>query len=113
MAISLIVGAAYGVYYLADLASDKKKARDKYYYQAQSDLLKQRSDSVKQTEEQRQEALKSIAKQYAVNAINQNLSVQKQAQEMADAKMKRDQIIVITVGVVAITLIVVNIIKTK
>jgi hypothetical protein len=39
--------------------------------------------------------------------------VQKQAQEMADAKMKRDQIIVITVGVLAITLIALNIIKTN
>jgi len=113
MAIQLIIGAAYGVYYLVDLASDKKKARDKYYYQAQSDLLKQRSNALSQTEEQRQQALKSIAKQYAVNAINQNLSVQQQAQEMADQKVKRDQTIAIAGVSLAVIFIIVELIRTK
>ena len=91
--------------------SDKKKARDKYYLEAQEQLIKQSKSVVSQTEEQRQEALKSIAKQYAVNVINQNLAVQKQAQEMADKKVKRDKIIAITTGAVAITILIAHLIK--
>ena len=113
MPIPLIIGVAVAAYSVAKGASDKKKARDKYYYQAQSDLLKQRSNAVNQTEQQRQEALKSIAKQYAVNAINENLSVQKQAQEIADQKVKREQAIAIVTGSVAVALIIVKIIETN
>jgi hypothetical protein len=105
-----IVIAAYGV---GKSAVDKKKARDKYYYQAQSDLFKQRADAVNQTSEERQQALKSIAKQYAVNAINENLSVQKQAQEMADKKVKRDQTIAVVALSVAVILIIAKIIETN
>lgn len=93
--------------------SDKKKARDKYYLEAQEQLIKQSKSVVSQTEEQRQEALKSIAKQYAVNVINQNLAVQKQAQEMADKKVKRDQTIAIVTGSVAVVLIIAKIIETN
>lgn len=113
MAIGLIIGATMAAISVAKGASDKKKARDKYYYSAQAELNRARQNAVGQSEAEREQALKSIAKQYAINAINQNLSIQKQAQEMADAKMKRDQIIVITTGVLALTLIVVNIIKTN
>lgn len=113
MPIPLIIGVAVAAYSVAKGASDKKKARDKYYYQAQSDLLKQRSNALSQTEEQRQEALKSIAKQYAVNAINENLSVQQQAQEMADQKVKRDQTIAIAGISVAVIFIIVELIRKK
>lgn len=113
MPIPVIIPIVLGAYGIAKGASDKKKARDKYYYQAQSDLLKQRSNAVNQTEEQRQEALKSIAKQYAVNAINQNLSVQQQAQEMADQKVKRDQTLAVVTISVAVIFIIVELIRTK
>jgi hypothetical protein len=111
MAIGLIIMATMAAISVAKGGSDKKKARDKYYLEAQEQLIKQSKSVVSQTEEQRQEALKSIAKQYAVNVINQNLAVQKQAQEMADKKVKRDKIIAITTGAVAITILIAHLIK--
>lgn len=113
MPIPVIIPIVMGAVSIAKGASDKKKARDQYYYDAQTALLKQRSVVLEQSEQQRQEALKSIAKQYAVNAINENLSVQKQAQEIADQKVKRDQAIAIVTGSVAVALIIVKIIETN
>lgn len=111
MAIGLIIGITMAAISVAKGASDKKKARDKYYLTAQSELYKQRQSGLAQTEAERSEALKSIAKQYAVSVINENLSVQKQAQEIADKKVKRDQIIAVSTGAVAITLLIAHLIK--
>jgi 3-hydroxyacyl-CoA dehydrogenase len=111
MAIPVIIPIVMGAISIAKGASDKKKARDKYYYNAQSELYQQRQTALTQTEAERSEALKSIAKQYAVSAINENLSLQKQAQEIADKKIKRDQIIAVTTGTVAITLLIAHLIK--
>jgi 3-hydroxyacyl-CoA dehydrogenase len=111
MPIPVIIPIVMGAISIAKGASDKKKARDKYYYNAQSELYQQRQTALTQTEAERSEALKSIAKQYAVNAINENLSLQKQAQEIADKKIKRDQIIAVTTGTVAITLLIAHLIK--
>lgn len=111
MAIPVIIPIVMGAISIAKGASDKKKARDKYYYNAQSELYQQRQTALTQTEAERSEALKSIAKQYAVNAINENLSLQKQAQEIADKKIKRDQIIAVTTGTMAITLLIAHLIK--
>lgn len=105
-----IVIAAYGV---GKSAVDLKKARDKYYLQAQSDLFKQRADAVNQTTEQRQEALKLIAKQYAVDVIKQNQSIQREAQQIADKKIKQDQLIVYTTGGVALLMFAIIIINKK
>ena len=113
MPIPVVIPIVLGAVSIAKSASDKKKARDKYYLEAQEQLIKQSKLVVSQTEEQRQEALKSIAKQYAVNVINQNLTVQKQAQEMADKKVKRDQTIAIVTGSVAVVLIIAKIIETN
>jgi 3-hydroxyacyl-CoA dehydrogenase len=111
MAIPVIIPIVMGAISIAKGASDKKKARDKYYYNAQAELYQQRQTALTQTEAERSEALKSIAKQYAVSAINENLSLQKQAQEIADKKIKRDQIIAVTTGTVAITLLIAHLIK--
>jgi 3-hydroxyacyl-CoA dehydrogenase len=111
MPIPVIIPIVMGAISIAKGASDKKKARDKYYYNAQAELYQQRQTALTQTEAERSEALKSIAKQYAVNAINENLSLQKQAQEIADKKIKRDQIIAVTTGAVAITLLIAHLIK--
>ena len=111
MAIPVIIPIVIAAYGLVKGASDKKKARDKYYYNAQSELYQQRQTALTQTEAERSEALKSIAKQYAVSTIKENLSVQKQAQEIADKKVKRDQIIAVTTGAVAITLLIAHLIK--
>jgi hypothetical protein len=113
MPIPVIIPIVIGAYGIAKGASDKKKARDKYYAEAQSELFKQRANAVSQTDEQRQEALKLIAKQYAVNAINENLSVQKQAQEMADQKVKKDQTIAVVTISVAVVLISIELLRTK
>jgi hypothetical protein len=109
----LIIGATMAAISVAKGASDKKKARDKYYLTAQSELYQQRQSGLAQTDAERSEALKSIAKQYAVNAIKDNLSLQKQAQEIADKKVKRDQIIAVTTGAVAITLFIAHVIKNN
>jgi 3-hydroxyacyl-CoA dehydrogenase len=111
MPIPVIIPIVMGAISIAKGASDKKKARDKYYYNAQSELYQQRQTALTQTEAERSEALKSIAKQYAVSAINENLSLQKQAQEIADKKIKRDQIIAVTTGTMAITLLIAHLIK--
>jgi hypothetical protein len=100
MPIPVIIPIVMGAISIAKGASDKKKARDKYYYNAQSELYQQRQTALTQTEAERSEALKSIAKQYAVSAINENLSLQKQA-----------QIIAVTTGTVAITLLIAHLIK--
>ena len=111
MAIPVIIPIVIAAYGLVKGASDMKKARDKYYFTAQSELYKQRQSGLAQTEAERSEALKSIAKQYAVSTIKENLSLQKQAQEIADKKVKRDQIIAVTTGAVAITLLIAHLIK--
>jgi hypothetical protein len=111
MAVGLIIMATMAAISVTKGAVDKKKARDKYYLTAQSELYQQRQSGLAQTEAERSEALKSIAKQYAVNAIKDNLSLQKQAQEIADKKVKRDQIIAVTTGAVAITLFIAHVIK--
>jgi hypothetical protein len=113
MPVMLIIGATMAAISVAKGASDKKKARDKYYLTAQSELYQQRQTALTQTEAERSEALKSIAKQYAVSAIKDNLSLQKQAQEIADKKVKRDQIIAVTTGAVAITLFIAHVIKNN
>jgi hypothetical protein len=111
MPIPVIIPIVIGAISITKGAVDTKKARDKYYYTAQSELYQQRQSALTQTESERSEALKSIAKQYAVNAIKDNLSLQKQAQEIADKKVKRDQIIAVTTGAVAITLFIAHVIK--
>lgn len=111
MPVGLIIGVTMAAISVATSAIDKKKARDKYYYNAQSELYQQRQTALTQTDAERSEALKSIAKQYAVSAIKDNLSLQKQAQEIADKKVKRDKIIAVTTGAVAITLLIAHLIK--
>ena len=113
MPVMLIIGATMAAISVAKGASDKKKARDKYYLTAQSELYQQRQSGLAQTDAERSEALKSIAKQYAVNAIKDNVSLQKQPQEIADKKVKRDQIIAVTTGAVAITLFIAHVIKNN
>ena len=113
MPIPVIIPIVIAAISVTKGAVDKKKARDKYYLTAQSELYQQRQSGLAQTEAERSEALKSIAKQYAVSAIKDNLSLQKQAQEIADKKVKRDQIIAVTTGAVAITLFIAHLIKNN
>lgn len=113
MAIGTIIAITTAVISITKGAVDKKKARDKYYNEAQSNLYKQRSQFQTQSDEQRQEALKLIAKQYAVDVIKQNQSIQREAQQIADKKIKQDQLIVYTTGGVALLMFAIIIINKK
>jgi len=98
--ISLTIAIVSGVYSLSKSAVDKSKERKKLFYEAQSQLIQDKQNALSQSEEVRSEALRAIAKQYATNVVTTEL----QAKEIADKKMKQQQLIVVGFGVLSIGL---------
>ncbi len=98
--ITLTIAIVSGVYSLTKTAVDKSNERKKLFYDAQSQLLKDKQNALSQSEEVRSEALRAIAKQYASDVVNTEL----QAKEIADKKMKQQQLIAVGFGVLSIGL---------
>lgn len=109
--IGLIIAGTLATISLAKTASDKSKARKEYFLKAQNDLMQQKASTLSQNESQRKEALKAIATQYASNVVQQ--SIEQQANQIADEKVKRDQLIALGFGVLSVSLFTYTILKNK
>lgn len=107
--VTLTIAIVSGVYSLTKTAIDKSKERQKIFAETQSQLLQNKQNALSQSEEARSEALRAIAKQYATNVVNTEL----QAKEIADKKMKQQQLIAVGFGVLSIGLFIYSALSKK
>jgi hypothetical protein len=98
--VTLTIAIVSGVYSLTKSAIDKSNARKKYYSEFQQKLINDKKDALAKNEETRSQALKQIATQYAIEKLN----TEKQALELADKKVKQQQLIAVGFGVLSIGL---------
>jgi hypothetical protein len=110
--IGLIISVAMATYSVSKYAVDKKKEREKYFLDAQNNLIKKSAEALSGNQEERRKGLKAIATQYASNVIQQK-TIEQQANEIADKKMERDQFLALGFGVLSIGVFTYTILKNK